>query len=78
MTEQEIAAIARQHWKSVNPEIYQKMQENGDLEKESAAAARLTLREMNDLMLVGRSEAQAWQESRELFVLIDPVKTYNP
>lgn len=78
MTIPEMAAIAKNHWKTANPATYQLMVTNGDLEKEAVAAAKLTLREMEALMRVGRTEAEAWQESRELFILTDPAKDYNP
>lgn len=78
MTIPEMAEIAKNHWKAVNPEVYQQMITNGDLEKEAAAAARLTQREMDALMRVGATEAEAWQGSRELFILTDPKKDYNP
>ena len=64
----QMAAQAREHWKVTNPEIYQQMVEDGALVGESEAAARMTMREMEALMLIGRSEQEAWQESRHLFI----------
>ncbi len=48
-----MAAQAREHWKVTNPEIYRQMVEDKALEGESEAAAKLTMREMED-----------WQKSR--------------
>ena len=64
----QMAAQAREHWKVTNPEIYKQMVEDGALIEESEASARLTMREMEALMLIGMSEQEAWQESRHLFI----------
>jgi hypothetical protein len=42
-------------------------------EREAIAAARLTIAEMKAQMLVGLTELEAWEASRELFVLTDPL-----
>lgn len=76
MTIQEMAATAREHWKQY-PKTYKKMVKNGHLISESEAAARLTKSEMDALMLIGHTEAEAWQASRCLFILIDPAKEYR-
>lgn len=71
MTIDEMAAIARDHWKKTNPTVFRKMVKNKDLEKESVAAAGLTLMEMKTLMRGGFTEEEAWQASRHLFILLD-------
>ena len=68
MNIQQMAAQARDHWKVTNPEIYRQMVEDKALETESEAAAKLTMREMEALMLLKMSEQEAWQESRHLFI----------
>lgn len=68
MNLQQMAAQARDHWKQVNPKIYRRMVKNGDLERESEAAAKLTTREIETLMRGGMTEQEAWQESRHLFI----------
>lgn len=35
MTIPQMAALARDHWKKTNPEVYQRMVDNNDLEKEA-------------------------------------------
>lgn len=50
MTIPQMAALARDHWKKTNPEVFRKMVKNKDLEKESVAAAELTLMEMKTLI----------------------------
>ena len=77
----QMAAQAREHWKVTNPEIYQQMVEDGALELESEAAAKLTMKEMEALMLIGMSEQEAWQESRHLFIFKTATKmaqSYHP
>lgn len=71
MTIDEMAAIARDHWMKTNPSVFRKMVKNKDLEKESVAAAELTLMEMKTLMRGGMTEEEAWQASRHLFILSD-------
>ena len=68
MNIQQMAAQARQHWKVTNPEIYRQMVEDKALMECSEAAAKLTMREIKTLMLGGLTEAEAWQESRHLFI----------
>lgn len=53
MTIPQMAALARDHIKTMNPELYQLLQENGELQKETEAAAKLTQMEMNTLMKGG-------------------------
>lgn len=64
----QMAAQAREHWKVTNPEVYRQMVEDKALVGESEAAAKLTMREIKTLMLGGLTEAEAWQESRHLFI----------
>ena len=68
MTIPQMAALAKDHWKAVLPELYQTLQENGKLEREAEASAELTMKEMETLMKGGMSEAEAWQASRNLFI----------
>jgi len=48
--------------------------DDGNLIKWSEAAAKLRKMKMDVLMQVGYTEEEAWQASRELYILIDPVK----
>jgi hypothetical protein len=76
-----MAALAREHWREENPRVYRKMLRRGDLEGESMAAAKLTMREMNALMWVKMTEQEAWQASRYLFIYKTAeqiAKSYNP
>lgn len=75
---QEMAAMAREHWKAYYPETYRVMERRNDLVKESEAAAKLTRREMDTLMKGKMTEVEAWEASRSLFIFSDPSKDYNP
>lgn len=50
----QMAALARDHWKKTNPEIYRQMVEDKALIDCSEAAARLTQREMDRNRRLGR------------------------
>ena len=81
MNLQQMAALAREHWKETNPEVYQQMVEDDALKAESEAAAKLTMKEMETLMKAGMSNTVAWQESRHLFILKTEeaiAKAYRP
>lgn len=73
MNERQITEIAKQHWLEEYPSGYRQLAKEGRLEKEAIAAAKLTLAEMEAQMLVGATEQEAWESSRELFVLTDPI-----
>ena len=64
----QMAALAREHWKKTNPEVYRQMVEDDALVACSEAAAKLTMSEMKALMLIGMTKQEAWQESRHLFI----------
>lgn len=74
----EMSAVAKQHWRQFYPETYDLMKKNGELDSEAEAAADLTQLEMNTLMKGGLSESSAWEAARQLFILADPSKNYNP
>lgn len=77
MTIPEMAALAREHWAQY-PETFRLMVKNKAVQKESEAAAKLTMMEMRTLMLGGATEAEAWEASRELFILVNPKNIYRP
>jgi hypothetical protein len=77
----EMAALARDHWQKTNPRVYRRMVSDNALVSESEAAVKLTLMEMNALMLLKKTEQEAWQESRHLFIFLTKEKlaeSYNP
>lgn len=64
----QMAKLAREHWKVTNPKVYREMVKDGELISESEAAAKLTMREMEAQMMIGVPEASAWEASKELFI----------
>lgn len=75
MNKLEMVEVTKSHWRQYHPESYRELAENGTLDKEADAAAELTLREMEVLQKTyGVSAMEAWQESRNLFCLKDPLK----
>lgn len=75
MNKLEMIEVTKAHWRQYFPEGYKTLKAENRLEKEAAAAAELTLREMEVLQKTfGMSAMEAWQESRHLFCLTDPLK----
>lgn len=62
--------LGRKHWKEHLPEKYRALKEAGTLEKELAAAADLTLKDMDEFKAEGLNVHEAWQASRELHLLL--------
>ena len=62
--------LGRKHWKEHLPEKFRALKESGQLEKELAAAADLTLAEMQEFKDSGLNVHEAWQASRELHLLL--------
>ena len=74
MNQLEMIEVTKAHWRQYHPESYAKLKQEGRLEKEAVACAKLTLAEMSVLeKTYGMSPMEAWQESRELFCLKDPL-----
>ena len=62
--------LGRKHWKEHLPEKVRALKEAGTLEKELAAAADLTLADMQEFKESGLNVHEAWQASRELHLLL--------
>ena len=76
MNRMEMIQVTMAHWRQYHPESYKTLKAEGRLEKEAAACADLTLMEMSVLQKThGMGATEAWQESRELFCLKDPMAT---
>lgn len=73
MNEQQIAAEAKLFWRENFPKSYKRLVGEGRLEREAIATAKLTLVEMESHMLLGATELEAWEASRGLFVMTDPL-----
>lgn len=77
MTPLQIAAQAKQYWKETYPKAYAALQQRGMLEEEALAAAKLTLMEMETQQMGGMTEQEAWQASREFFVMANPTRDWH-
>ena len=74
MNRLEIIEVTKAHWRQYHPEGYKTLKAEKRLEREAAACADLTLMEMDVLQKTyGMSAMEAWQESRHLFCLKDPL-----
>jgi hypothetical protein len=62
--------LGRKHWKTYLPKKYRALKKAGTLEKELAAAADLTLKDMDEFKAEGLNVHEAWQASRELHLLL--------
>lgn len=66
----EMTQIALNHWRTHWPKEYKALQDNGTLQKEAEASAKLTQMEMNANPHL--SEHERWEAARELFILTKP------
>lgn len=62
--------VGRQHWRVYLPEKFKALSEAGTLEAELKAAAELTIAEMDDLRTAGSQPHEAWEATRELFLIL--------
>lgn len=62
------AALARRHWREFQPRRYRRLQRAGHLERELAAAARLTADAMADWVGQGATWDEAWEATRALYL----------
>jgi hypothetical protein len=60
-------------WKTYYPKETSQLEKKGTLQREAEASAELTQLEMDALMLVGQTEAEAWQQARTLWILNNPL-----
>lgn len=75
MNRLEMIEVTKAHWRQYHPESYKQLKAEGRLDREAMACADLTLAEMDVLQQTHRISAmEAWQESRHLFCLKDPMK----
>jgi Fe-S cluster biosynthesis and repair protein YggX len=74
VNQKQIAEMCKTHWKAYFPEAHAMLVQESRLEKEAQGSAKLTLAEMEALMLGGMDEKQAYSEASRLFVTTDPTK----
>lgn len=62
------ATLAKAHWKEFQPTRYAMLVEDGTLDEEANAAARLTYEALKDEMQTGLDQESAWERVRELYL----------
>jgi hypothetical protein len=64
------AVMAMNHWREFCPKRYARLRRSKNLFREAVAAAELTATAMNDLIESGATSDEAWQQVRELYLLV--------
>lgn len=65
-------SLALRHWKEYLPQMYAELVKEKRLEAELYKACELTWREMQAKMAEGATWDEAWEASRELYLLLPP------
>jgi hypothetical protein len=66
-----MVAMGREYWRSCLPTRYQALLEAGKLEQALTTAAEMTLEAMQSLRKAGFSEWEAWEVTREQYLLLE-------
>jgi hypothetical protein len=66
-----MVAMGREYWKSCLPARYQALLDAGELEQVLTTAAEMTLEAMQSLRKAGFSEWEAWEATREDYLLLE-------
>lgn len=64
--------LARSHWQEHLPEMTRRLKQNGTLESSLQEAADETFREVTELEDSGMQPDEAWQTTREKYLLLKP------
>jgi hypothetical protein len=65
-----LIAMGRKHWQEYLPEKYRALKKAGTLESELAAAAEMTLQEMQSKREAGLNQVEAWEMVREHHLIL--------
>ena len=63
-------SLARESWKENNPALYKELKRSGDLGQALKEAAERTYSEVSDLEASGHSPQEAWEMTREKYLLL--------
>ena len=66
-----MVAMGREYWRSCLPTRYQALLDAGELERALTTAAEMTLKAMQSLRKAGFSEWEAWEATREDYLLLE-------
>ena len=70
-------SLARESWKEHNPSLYKELNQSGRLGAALKDAAERTYLEVNDLEQAGHSPQDAWEMTREKYLLLPPEETQD-
>lgn len=65
-------SLARESWRENNPELFKGLQRTGKLGEALKLAAQRTHEEMSELEAQGFSNQEAWEMTREKYLLLAP------
>lgn len=65
-------SLARESWKENNPKLYKELNRSGKLGQALRQAAERTHEEMSELEAQGMSNQDAWEMTREKYLLLPP------
>ena len=68
-------SLARESWKEHNPTLYKELNRSGKLGVALKDAAERTYSEMSELEAAGHSNQDAWEMTREKYLLLPPEQT---
>src|SRR5258706_5308118 len=71
LSKSSMMAMGREYWRSCLPIRYQALLEAGKLEQALTSAAEMTLGAMQSLRKAGFSEWEAWEGTREQYLLLE-------
>jgi hypothetical protein len=67
--------LARESWKEHNPTLYKELNRSGKLGSALKEAAERTYSETSELEASGYSPSEAWEMTREKYLLLPPEET---
>lgn len=65
-------SLARESWRENNPTLFKELNRTGKLGQALRQAAEKTHEEMSELEAQGMSNAEAWEATREKYLLLPP------
>ena len=68
-------SLARESWRENNPTLYKGLNRSGKLGQALRQAAERTHEEMSELEAQGMSNQDAWEMTREKYLLLPPEET---
>ena len=71
LSKSSMVAMGREYWRSCLPTRYQALLDAGELEQALTTAAEMTLKAMQSLRKAGFSEWEAWEATREDYLLLE-------